>query len=199
MKSSLEKIIYHSTSIHTKPNKIMREKILPFFEEKNVKKVLDYGCGGYLKDSLFLTTKGLVVDAVDLEEQIKRVDPKKSRLVNSLTTEIISNNYDAALLNFVLNVIPTQEQRQAILEKVYNAIKAEGYLVLSLRNSRDIRHYVEQKGIPFNDGFLMKRHGNYTFAKGYKKDEIEDLLTPHNLNILKIYSASNSYIILSQK
>jgi 2-polyprenyl-3-methyl-5-hydroxy-6-metoxy-1,4-benzoquinol methylase len=177
----------------------MREKILPFFKEHNVEKVLDFGCGRYLRDSLLLAKHHIFVDAVDLEEQIRRIEPKKSRRVHSLSAEIIDKEYDATLLNFVIQVLPTQEQRTEILEKVYNAIKAEGYLVLSVRNPKDIRHSVKPRGIPFNDGFMVKKNNAYTFVKTYEKKEVESVLNSLDLTTIRIFSTSDSYIALARK
>lgn len=199
MAISLENIAYHCTSCQTKPNVVMRKKILPFFKEHNVEKVLDFGCGRYLRDSLLLAKHHIFVDAVDLEEQIRRIDPRKSRRVHSLSTEISDKNYDATLLNFVIQVLPTQEQRTEILEKVYSVIKDEGYLVLSVRNPRDIRHSVKPKGVPFKDGFLLKKNSDYTFVKTYEKKEVESALNSLDLAIIHIFSTPDSYIALAQK
>lgn len=199
MAISLENIAYHCSSCQTKPNIVMREKILPFFKEHNVEKVLDFGCGRYLRDSLLLAKHHIFVDAVDLEEQIRRIEPKKSRRVHSLSAEIIDKEYDATLLNFVIQVLPTQEQRTEILEKVYNAIKAEGYLVLSVRNPKDIRHSVKPRGIPFNDGFMVKKNNAYTFVKTYEKKEVESVLNSLDLTTIRIFSTSDSYIALARK
>lgn len=199
MQISLENIAYHLTSMQTKPNVVTREKILPFFREHDVEKVLDFGCGRYLRDSLLLAKHGISVDAVDLEEQIRRIDPRKSKCIHSLSTDILDKNYDATLLNFVIQVLPTQEQRADILEMVRAATRDEGYFVLSVRNSKDIRHFVKPKGLPFNDGFLMRRNGGYTFVKTYEKSEVEGILNSLDLTIICIFSTSDSYIALAQK
>ena len=86
----------------TKPNKVMREKILPFLKEQDVKTILDFGCGKFLRDAVFLAEQGFEVDAVDLEEQVQRVSLEKSKLIHSLSTKIPNNNYDATMLNFII-------------------------------------------------------------------------------------------------
>ncbi len=199
MAPSLDDIAYHLSSSKTKPNKIMRENILPFLQEQDVKRVLDYGCGKYLRDSSFLAKHNFIVDAVDIEEQVQRIDQEKAQLIHNVSTEITNNNYDAALLNFVIQVLPTEKQREEILEKVYEAIKKDGYLVLSLRNPRDIKHCVKANGTPFNDGFLMKKGSYYTFVRGYEREEIENMLDSFNLRVVQIYRTCDSFITLSQK
>ena len=160
---------------------------------------LDYGCGKYLRDSIYLTENGLIVDAVDLVEQIERIGSEKSDQINNISTEISQNNYDAALLNFVLQVLPTEEQREEVIKTVCSAIRTRGYLVLSLRNQRDIRHCVKHKGIPYEDGFLMQRGRHYTFVKGYERAEVERILDKHNLAALDIIRTCDSFVVLSQK
>lgn len=177
----------------------MRENILPFFVSHDVRTVLDYGCGKHLRDSLYLSANGLTVDAVDLERQLQRIDHQKARKIHSLSPEIIGKNYDAALLNFVLQTLPTEEQREKVLKRVCSAIKDDGYLVLSLRNQRDMRHCVEKNGRPSYDGFLMQTGRYYTFVRGYEKAEIEELLDSADLTVVEITRTCDSFIALSQK
>jgi hypothetical protein len=95
--------------------------------------------------------------------------------------------------------LPTQEQRNEILEKVRSAVKYDGYFVLSVRNQNDWRHLVKPKGRPFNDGFLMEKNNAYTFVKLYEKKEVEAILDSLELKVLDIFSTSDSYIALAQK
>ncbi len=192
-------LAYYLTSNKTKPNKIMREKILPYFLAHNIEKILDYGCGRFLRDSIYLAEHGLIVDAVDLEEQVQRINPEKAGRINSLSACVIRGDYDAVLLNFVLQVLPTKKQRAEVLESVCSAIRNDGYLVLSLRNQRDVFRSVEKCGIAFNDGFLMRKGKYYTFVRGYEKTEIEELLNKSDLAIVNIFSTPDSFVALSRK
>ena len=197
MKISLDKIAYHLSSSKTKPNKMMREEVLPFLLENNVQKILDYGCGKFLRDSLLLTENGFEVDAVDMEEQIEIIDKEKAKRMHGLSTKIKDNNYDAALLNFVLQVLPTEKQRKETLKNVYNAIRKGGYLIFSLRNTWDIKKYAEPSGIPFKDGFVMEKTN--TFVRGYTKKELTEILRSLNMDIIRIHSSSVSYVSISKK
>jgi hypothetical protein len=199
MEISLEDIVYHLTSNKSKPNKIMKTRILSFFKQNKIARVLDYGCGKFLRDSILFSERGMIVDAVDIEKQIERIGKEKSRLINSISDKINHNNYDAALLNFVLQVIPIKKQRERILEKVCNATKNEGYIVLSLRNKKDLLRFSEDKKIRFKDGLLMTKGKYYTFVKGYDKEEIMSILKRFNLKQIDMYQAGYSYITLSQK
>ncbi len=199
MDIALEDIAYHLSSTKTKPNKIMREEILPFFTKQQISKVLDYGCGKYLRDALFLTREGFVVDAVDTEEQVLRIDESLANELSALASDIPSDKYDAALLNFVIQVLPTHEQRMDVLEKVSASLKTGGYLVLSLRNQNDINTYVKPKGQPFNDGYIMGRKDRFTFVRAYDKSEIRCILTSLDMRIVKMFRTPSSHICLGQK
>jgi SAM-dependent methyltransferase len=187
------------TSDRPIPNKPMQEKVLPFLKENNVRRVLDYGCGKFLRDALLLTREGMTVDCVELEEQILRIEPEKSGLVNSLATKIPGRNYDAALLNYVIQVIPTKERREEILKEVCDALKTGGYFVLTVRNMADIKKFIEPTGIPHNDGFIMKKSGCDVFVRGYELSEVEEILQNLKLTPVKIYKERFSYLAISQK
>jgi len=192
-------IAYYLTSSQTKPNGIMQNQILPFFLRNNVERVLDFGCGKYLRDSLLLSANGITVDALDIKEQIERIDHKKTELINCLSSKITDSDYDAVLLNYVIQVLPNDEERFKVLDKAYGALKTDGYFVLSVRNQVDIAYGVKAHGVPYNDGFLMKRGKQFTFVRGYGKEELEEILSSFDFKIMQIHKTPNSYITLSQK
>lgn len=193
----LEDIVYAPSSTRTVPNKMMKENVAPFLRRHNVETVLDYGCGRFLRDSVYLTKRGFKVDAVDLEEQVKIIDKSKSKLINSLGTEIRDNNYDAALLNFILQVIPREEKRDEILKNVCSAVKEGGFLIVSLRNQWDINNYVKPNGMKFNDGYVLSR--TKTFVRGYSLKEMKELLASASLTLLELHYSRVSYVSISQK
>ena len=198
MNINLKEITYHLTSTQTKPNKVMKEKVVPYFLEHDVKTVLDYGCGKYLRDSVYLSKEGFIVDAVDLEEQVQRIELEKAKLINNVSTKnLYKNYYDASLLNFVLQVLPTKKQRENVLEEVCSAIKDEGYLVLSLMNQNYLTRC--ENRISFKDGFITHRGMYCTFIKTYERTEIEKLLNKSHLKIINITKIGDSFITLSQK
>jgi len=61
--------------------------------------------------------------------------------------------------------LPTEKQREEVLEKVYNAIKEGGFFVLSLRTQKDIGRYAKQRGIKFMDVYVLKE--SKTFVRAY--------------------------------
>ena len=195
----LEELAYHLSSTRPTPNRVMRERIMPFLREHGVRTVLDFGCGKYLRDARFLTQHGFLVDAVDLEAQIERIEPGLATLVRSLSTAPARNHYDAALLNFVLQVLPTKNQRDAVLTTVGLRVRDNGYLVLSLRNQRDMNDGPELRGIRFRDGFLMRRGSYYTFVRGYSKDEVEAFFSRSHFSVLRVTTTCYSHIAVGQK
>ena len=196
---NLEQISYHLTSRETKPNKEMKEKVLPFFLENNVRTVLDYGCGKFLRDSLYLSEKGFVVDALDLPEQIERIDVNLVKKIHSISSELKEKKYDAVLLNFVLQVLPTKKQRKEVLEDAISAVKKEGYLVLSLRNQSEINRHLIDGAVRYKDGLIMGDKNFKTFVKGYTKDEVKKIISDHNLKLIEFLRTYSSFISISKK
>ncbi len=191
-------IVYHLASREAKPNKVMKSKVLPFLLENNVKKALDYGCGKYLRDSLLLAESGIRVDAVDVPEQVERIGKDIASRVHSVSACIPSSGYDAALLNYVIQVIPLQEKRMAVMADVYDSIRKGGYLVLSLRTEADIERCVKPGYIPFNDGYVSPN--THTFVRPYSKEEAESLLASFGWGIAKLFhKKSMHFIAIAQK
>lgn len=196
---NLEQISYHLTSRETKPNKEMKEKVLPFFLENNVRTVLDYGCGKFLRDSLYLSEKGFVVDALDLPEQIERIDINLVKKIHFLSSELKEKKYDAVLLNFVLQVLPTKKQREEVLEDAILAVKKEGYIVLSLRNQSEINRHLIDGAVRYKDGLIMGDKNFKTFVKGYTKDEVKKIISDHDLKLIEFLRTYSSFISISKK
>ena len=199
MNISLDDIIYHPTSRQTQPNKIMKGCVLPFLKENKVKNILDFGCGRYLRDSLLLSSNGFKVDAVDLKEQIERIDEEKAKSINRLSAGIPSKDYDAILLNFVIQTLPTKEQRRKVLKTAYDRLKKGYYFILSVRDSSNMKRYAGPTRIKFNDGFIINKNSPYLFVRGYKKKEVTGILSSLDLKIIKMYDTGTSYIAISKK
>lgn len=189
---------YHKTARKTKPNKIMREEIVPFFKQKNVESVLDFGCGPFLRDSLYLARRGFVVCAVDLPEQIKRVDVERalSEGLNSVSSKIPLKQYDAAMLNFVIQVIEEPKKRIDLLKMVCEPVRQEGYLVLSARRKEEVERTKKPSWKPLNDGYVTMQN---TFVRGYEQRELEEVLLSLEMKPIKTYKTSSSLITLNQK
>ncbi len=171
----------------------MKEKIVPYLKKENVIRVLDYGCGKFLRDSLYLTTKGFIVDSVDIPSQIKRMSLEKILKINEVSPNIPEKDYDAALLNYVLQVIETPEKRKKVLKKVLSSVKEKGCLVLSLRNRKSVKNL--KNPIRYNDGYITQ---DKTFVRGYTQKEAEKILSEKN-KIINTYTTYTANIFLVKK
>ena len=171
-------LIYWPTSKNYKngANQFTREVVEPFFKKNNINTILDFGCGTWFRDSLYLTEKGFQVYCVELEEQIERMKLKntlESALKNgikSVTQEIPDITFDSALIHYVIDVTETQEKRKQIINKVSSQVKDNGYISLSVISETAVKQL--KTGEKFNDGFKFlhsKQDNTYTFLKDYRK------------------------------
>ncbi len=200
MKISLEEFVYASTSREIKPSKATKEMVLPFFVGQGIRKVLDYGCGRFLRDSVYLAENSLIVDAIDLPEQLGRINPLLIQKIQNLSDAPVQSDYDAVLLNFVLQVLPFENQREEVLNKAISLVKSGGYLVLSLRNKSEIKcNFAKKKGIPYNDGFVIQNGIHKTFVRGYTKKEMEEIILNHNLKIIQFSRTYASFVSINRK
>jgi len=150
--------------------------------------VLDVGCGEFLRHSNYLAKKGFNVNIVEVPNQIRKMDGLK--LVENkigVYTEIPDKKYDVVLLNYVLNILPTVEERSKMLDKCIGATNQ--YLMVSVRNLKFIQTFCK-KAERYNDGFILEREGLKTFNIGYSKENIFSLLESKNLDILNYEKAT---------
>ncbi len=200
MKINLEELAYPLTSRETKPNKAMKEIVMPFLQGHGVQKILDYGCGKFLRDSFYLSEKGFTVDALDLAEQIERIDPVLIQKIHSISTNLENKDYDTVMLNFVLQVLPTQKQRDEVLGNALSALKKNGYFILSLRNKNEIdRDFYDGRGALYKDGFIMKTGKYRTFVRGYTRKEMEDIIQKEGLDTIIFERTFSSFVSVNRK
>ena len=127
-----------------------------FFDLKKTDTILDYGCG-YGFDVVYLDTAGYNIVGYD-----KYHIPYKF-------TQLTKGLYSKVFCNYVINVIPTEEERIDVLEKLnyFSSDNSVIYITVRLRD-RSLR-----KTIPFNDGIITKKN---TFQKFYTKESFSNLL-----------------------
>ena len=176
------------------PNQVMREYVTPFLKNKGCKKILDFGSGYRCKDSVFLSSQGFDVSALELPSNIERMDLEK--LKNHGITNVSSQphpkqKFDTILLNYVLNVVPYKPNRDLILHQVNHCLKPNGYAVITVRQG----NFTGEK---FNDGYLMGKGKIKTFQKLYSENELVDSLLSYNLKPIKRYKKSNLTFIVQK-
>lgn len=83
--------------------------------------VLDFGCGRAAYDAVNLTKRGF--------EQVSYFDP-----YYYANFDLLNHKYDTVLLNFVINVIESEQERQEVLQYCWNLCRL--HLLISVRTGR---------------------------------------------------------------
>lgn len=105
--------------------------------------------------------------------------------------------YDFILCNFVLNIIPQKKVRDEVIKNVYKLLSPNGYAVFEVRKEKDILTAKYKK--PYLDGYLMGKNRVKTFQKPYSLDELKELLTSFDFNIVHSKKHSGSLSVLVNK
>lgn len=144
------------------PHKVLEEVVIPYFKDKKVDRVLDFGAGA-LRHAFPLLDAGFQVCTVEFEEGFRRpassqalAEAKKHANFSALVwpKDFIKDSrvFDAALLCFVLQVMPIHDERLAVLKYIYKKLGSPGYLLYMARF-----------------GQVTKEDSNYRVKDGYYK------------------------------
>lgn len=120
--------------------------------------VVDWGCGKG-RDTKWLRDLGIDVIPYD---PFYHPNPSPD--------EIDFSRVNSILLNYVLNVIESIEERWSVLKKIHLFAKAETVVIVSARSAREIEQKAKQGGWrKLNDGYITGRN---TFQKGFALEEL---------------------------
>jgi SAM-dependent methyltransferase len=144
------------------PKKVLRETMIPFFEERGVESVLDFGAGA-LRHTFPLLEAGFQVCAVEFEEAFRRPAcaealkeaekyPNFSALVWPHQFIGDRRKFDAAMLNYVLQVMPEPRERDLVLRTIYRKLRRSAY-VLYMSRWNQIGDAAKRNRI--SDGYYM--------------------------------------------
>lgn len=165
------KIEPHKSAIHrSKPSYSART-----IESRGLIKnpVFDYGCGTGT-DANFLKSKGYKVDYWDPYFYNEK-DPSKYS----------SHSFNTILCTYILNVIQKDERIDAIA-KIKKLLHPEGSIFFTVRTDFDILYQATKNNWPKkNDGWVSQKG---TFQKGFKPQELEELLQNHGFKTTHIFS-----------
>ncbi len=144
-------------------------------------KVLDIGAGEFCRHGFHFAEKGHDVDIVEVPNQIRSMDGSRLHENNiGIYANIPEKKYDAVLLNYVLNVLPSKKEREWMLSSAVRS--SRNYLMVSVRNERFISFFCKNAE-KYNDGYILERDGLKTFNIGYSEDGIIKFLQGHDLKI----------------
>lgn len=161
--------------------------------------ILDYGAGK-LRNAYFLLSHGWKVAILDTKLQIERNSCKELggfSQVYSGDKGLLEGYYNKVLCCFVLNVIPTHEERINVLKNIKSALVPQGLLFGEVRREKEI---LKSKTIEkFGDGYIVGGGNVKTFQKPFSKEDITELLKEVGFEILKIKSEADSFIFIAKK
>lgn len=193
----MEPIRPEATARKGGPNRAMREDVAPFLQEKGCKDVLDYGAGSFCKDALFLASLGHAVTVKELPSSIERMDSESlgESGIEGIVSELDpQRRFDAVLLNYVLNVIPSRQERESVLHQASHCLRPGGYAVVTVRSEGEVGSSCSH-GTPYRDGYLMGTGARRTFQHGFGRDELLGLLASHRLDAVDVTSKSGLTVI----
>lgn len=157
--------------------------------------ILDYGCGK-LRNTKFIINNNIKISIVDTKYQIEKNKDEilKLNIDSVFDTNTINFNkkYDAILLSFVLNVIPTFDERQSILSNIHKLTKDDGFIYIEVRDRSFVKN-LKHKEI-YNDGLVIGNSKEKTFQKPFTSTELSELLTENHFEIIYIKKKSGSII-----
>lgn len=167
-------------------------------------KILDYGCGTgrnmrYIKNN---STATVFVDGCDIADQLiynkeKHEEIRKMDMQIMLDTEVQENNYDIVLNSHVLNVIESDEIKQAVVNNIYKALKDGGHAIIEVRTKKDVEG--AKSKVVHGDGWQIKCKGKYTYQEGITKEKMVQLVTNAGFIIEEHKCNSTEHIIIVQK
>lgn len=165
------------------PHQVLKDKIVPWLRERGVQSVLDFGAGA-LRHTFPLLRAGFEVCAVEFEQTFTRPVCAEARVRaerNSNFSSLIwpdqflgtKRRFDAALLCYVLQIMPKEGERRLALKEIARRLRGEGYLLYMSRfgqvSTEDSKHRVE-------DGYYRwPEREEHSFYREFTAEETADL------------------------
>ncbi len=127
-----------------------------------IRSILDFGCG-YGTDVHFYRSHGYEADGFDIEPSFG-------------WSENIDRQYDLVTAVFVVNVLPTLEDRRRAVREASRLVRPGGYLLIAARSEKAIATEARKGNwARFNDGWISSPQKG-TFQRGVPEAEIAWLL-----------------------
>jgi len=173
-----------SISAGLDPHRVVRKRFMKIVKKSRKRRVLDFGAGALRHTIPMLRYKDVQVCAVEFEEAfmkpvaqetLERVsdNPNFSRLIWPKQFKRDRRRFDAALLAFVLQIMPEEKERETVLKLISKKLVDGGYLLYMAR-ARQITNEMRER--PLNDGYYMyperKHHSFYTEFNNEDTDEL---------------------------
>ena len=201
-----EVIIDVTTSVSSglPPNKLIREKIIPFLKERNANRILDFGAGA-LRHSIPLLKEGFEVCAVEFEEGFSRPTCKKALLKANRYSNFSKliwpkdflhdkRRFDAAIVFYVLQIMPIENERQRVIKSIYEKLKENSYLFYASRYGQITE---QDKKYKISDGYYRNiKHIHRSFYKEYNTEETHNLFERYKFHRIRSLSERGTEQVL---
>jgi hypothetical protein len=135
----------YATAIHRREASLPARTLVPALEKRRaVTRILDYGCG-YGEDVAFYRRHGHRATGYDCHEPFGSASRPTGR-------------FDLITLIYVLNVLPSRDQRLDGLRDAAQFLTASGVLLVVTRSARDVEHNAARREWPRHaDGYWSDR------------------------------------------
>jgi SAM-dependent methyltransferase len=152
----------HATAIHRREASLPARTLVPALKNpRAVTRILDFGCG-YGEDVAFYTRRGYQATGYDRHEPFGYASRPTGR-------------FDLITLIYVLNVLPSPDQRLDALRDAAQFLTASGVLLAVTRSARDVEYNADhRKWPPHADGYWSDRPRGM-FQHGLDLAEIREL------------------------
>lgn len=166
-------------------------RFTPFFQKRQVSRVLDYGAGT-LRNASFLADKGFNVYAADIPEQIEKILKRGdlSRFAAILGTDQLTDAHldvDVVVSTYVLNIVPDGTEKSRYIKNIVLNLRPDGYLLIEVR----CRIEAEQCG---RDCHQKCPHCVKTYTHG----GLDRLLVPYGFKRISHYYRRHALAVLYQ-
>jgi SAM-dependent methyltransferase len=178
------------------PKKVIGETMIPFFEECGVASVLDFGAGA-LRHTFPLLEAGFEVCAVEFEEAFNRpvcrdalaqaqTYPNFCALIWPKEFLQDKRKFDAAMLNYVIQVMPEPKERKSVLKAIYKKLRRNAYLFYMSRYGQ-MENAI--KGHRVSDGYYMWPARHYhSFYREFATDATHAMMADVGLKRIRSLS-----------
>lgn len=191
-----------SVSSGLDPNHVLIEKVIPYFRQHNVDKILDFGAGS-LRHALPLVRAGFTVGAIDFKEGYSR--PICHKHLKELcgndrfclmewphtfcgNSKIFRGRFDAALLIYVLQTMPVPKERKEAMNFISSKLKwHEAYLFYCSRYNQ--LNGGNHKRYAVSDGYYMYPKRKYhSFYREFTTSETHAFMAKYKFERVKSFS-----------
>lgn len=182
------------------PKSVFYDEIIPFFQRKGVKSILDFGAGA-LRHTFPFIDEGYTVCSVEFKEAFDRPvaktalekakeNPNFSALIWPNEFRVDKRKFDAAILSYVIQTMPKPVEREAVIREIFRKLKRVSYLIYLSR-------YGEARNLPesqrVSDGYFMNpKRSVHSFYRDFTSEETHELFKKHKLEHIRSLSKGGS-------